>query len=59
MLFKQGPKFIKSYSNKVPLKRMANVDEIVEAIIFLLDSSKSSYINGTNLLVDGGFTAWR
>lgn len=59
VLFKQGPKFIKSYSNKVPLKRMANVDEIVEAIIFLLDSSKSSYINGTNLLVDGGFTAWR
>jgi len=59
VLFKQGPKFIKSYSNKVPLNRMANVNEIVSAIIFLIDNSKSSYINGLNMLVDGGFTSWR
>ena len=34
-----------------------NINEIVDSIIFLL-SSKSKYINGHNLVVDGGFTAW-
>jgi NAD(P)-dependent dehydrogenase (short-subunit alcohol dehydrogenase family) len=59
VLFKQGPKFIKSSSSKVPLNRMADVGEIVEAVSFLLDNSKSSYINGLNMVVDGGFTSWR
>lgn len=49
--------FLKNYSKKVPLNRKANIDEIVDAIIFLL-SKKSKYINGHNLVVDGGYTAW-
>ena len=37
--------------------RMADTSEIVSPIIFLL-SSASSYINGHNLIVDGGMSVW-
>ena len=33
------------------------MQEVCDAIEFLL-SDRSKYINGHNLLVDGGFTAW-
>tara|TARA_B100001123_G_C15296304_1_gene1019345 strand:+ start:1091 stop:1876 length:786 start_codon:yes stop_codon:yes gene_type:complete len=53
----ENKKFIKNYSSKVPLRRKAEINEIVNAVMFLA-SEKSSYINGHNLVVDGGFTAW-
>lgn len=53
----QNKEFIKNYIKKVPMKRMAKVDEIVEGINFLL-SDKCNYINGHNLIIDGGFTSW-
>ena len=53
----ENKKFTKNYSSKVPLRRKANVNEIVNAVMFLA-SEESSYINGHNLVVDGGFTAW-
>ena len=52
---KQSSKFIRNYSSKAPLKRMAEVDEIAAPILFLA-SDKSSYITGINLVVDGGWT---
>jgi NAD(P)-dependent dehydrogenase (short-subunit alcohol dehydrogenase family) len=57
ILYTQGEKFIQKYSEKVPMARMAKVNEIAEAIVFLLDSDKAKYINGHNLVVDGGFTS--
>jgi NAD(P)-dependent dehydrogenase (short-subunit alcohol dehydrogenase family) len=37
----------------VPMKRVAEPEEIAEAILFLA-SDKASYITGTSLAVDGG-----
>jgi NAD(P)-dependent dehydrogenase (short-subunit alcohol dehydrogenase family) len=53
----QNEVFQTKYSSRVPLGRMARVEEIVDAVSFLV-SDKASYIHGHNLVVDGGLTAW-
>ena len=53
---KQDKIFIKKYSAKVPLGRLANSEDIAKPVIFLI-SDYASYITGTNLIVDGGWSA--
>lgn len=42
-------------SNMTPLKRAATVDEVADYIVFL-SSPSASFINGTALPIDAGFT---
>jgi NAD(P)-dependent dehydrogenase (short-subunit alcohol dehydrogenase family) len=53
----QPEEFVSRLEQLVPLARMARVDEYQGAILFLC-SEASSYMTGTNLVIDGGRTAW-
>ena len=52
----QNPVFVKNCSNKTPLKRMGKPEEIASVALFLA-SEAASYITGSTILVDGGWTA--
>jgi NAD(P)-dependent dehydrogenase (short-subunit alcohol dehydrogenase family) len=53
----QPEEFIQRLVNLIPLGRMANANEYQAAIIFLC-SDASSYMTGTNLVIDGGRSCW-
>ena len=53
----QPTEFVEKLTNLIPLGRMANRDEYKNAIVFLV-SEASSYMTGSNLIIDGGRTCW-
>lgn len=56
-LFNNQPEvFLNNYCKKVPLKRMANHDDI-KGLVVLLSSEAGAYINGENIVMDGGMKA--
>tara|TARA_R100000008_G_scaffold86535_1_gene80046 strand:- start:2889 stop:3560 length:672 start_codon:yes stop_codon:yes gene_type:complete len=55
--YTQNSEFKNKYSSQTPLKRMMNVDEVYGAVEYLI-SEKSTYVTGTEIKLDGGWTSW-
>lgn len=53
----QPEAFVQRLNRLIPMERMAHVDEYQGAVVFLC-SDASSYMTGTNLVVDGGRSCW-
>ena len=45
-----------NYSNRIPIKRLMNLEEIDPVINFLIDK-KNTYTTGSTINVDGGYTS--
>jgi NAD(P)-dependent dehydrogenase (short-subunit alcohol dehydrogenase family) len=53
----QPEEFLEAYAARVPLGRMLDASEALGAVVFLA-SDASSYVTGSNVVVDGGWSAW-
>ena len=53
----QSTDFKNKYKNLTPLKRFAKENEYKEAVLFLV-SDASSYMTGSEFIIDGGWTSW-
>lgn len=49
--------FVRRYSERTPMGRMANSDDMVGMVVYLA-SDASRYCTGQQFIVDGGLTAW-
>ena len=54
---KQNKKFVSDYSKLTPMKRMMEKNELNELINYL-SSKNSSYVTGSTIICDGGYTIW-
>jgi NAD(P)-dependent dehydrogenase (short-subunit alcohol dehydrogenase family) len=54
-VFEKNPKLKRRFESCQPVGRMANPDEIANAVVYLL-SDESSFITGTSFVIDGGLT---
>jgi len=53
----QNPEFLKFVLGKIPANRIAEVEDVGAAVLFLA-SQESGMVNGHTLSVDGGWTVW-
>lgn len=53
----QGPEFLQHYAFRCPMKRMANDDEMIGAVLYLAGDA-ATYTTGQNIVVDGGMSCW-
>jgi len=53
----QGEDFVKNYSDRCPMGRMADAQDTIGGILYL-SSDASGYVTGHNLVIDGGISCW-
>jgi NAD(P)-dependent dehydrogenase (short-subunit alcohol dehydrogenase family) len=51
------PAFVERFARKSPMRRLMTPEEVVGAVLFLA-SDASAYATASNLMIDGGWTAW-
>jgi NAD(P)-dependent dehydrogenase (short-subunit alcohol dehydrogenase family) len=54
----EGSDVVRAYERRTPLKRMATVEEVAEAILYLT-GEEASYVTAETMRVDGGWTAYQ
>jgi NAD(P)-dependent dehydrogenase (short-subunit alcohol dehydrogenase family) len=54
---RQNTEFMEAYSSKTIVDRLAQPEEVADAVYFLT-SENASYITGHSLIVDGGYSVW-
>jgi NAD(P)-dependent dehydrogenase (short-subunit alcohol dehydrogenase family) len=53
----QPQEFLEAFAERSPMGRMLDAREALGAVVFLA-SDASSYVTGSNVVVDGGWSAW-
>ena len=53
----QPKKFKKALTFHIPKKRMMKIEDLY-GMLELLTSKKSDYINGSSIVMDGGYSSW-
>ncbi len=53
----QNEEFVRRYAARTPMGRMANSDDLIGMVVFLV-SNASCYCTGQKFVVDGGLTSW-
>lgn len=54
----QGIVTEEAYLGRIPMGRLGELNEVVEAVLFLADEQESSFVTGEVLRVDGGWAAY-
>ncbi len=57
VLSNQNEKFVQELSKAIPMKRMMDKTELNDLVDYLA-SEKSSFVTGSILTIDGGYTSW-
>lgn len=57
LLEKEGKGLVEGWVKDIPMGRMAHPSELQGTIVWMA-SDASSYLNGSDVIVDGGYTAW-
>ena len=52
--FMENKKISQPYLERIPLKRWGTCKDLIGSILFL-SSKASDYVNGANIIVDGGY----
>ena len=56
MADEEGEESVKAFVAATPMKRAARSEEVSYGVLYLA-SDESSYVTGTELFIDGGYTA--